>query len=143
MATKKPKMKKFYRFDPVKAEKGVKHHIVDEVGNDYGVWTTSLFDHHNKFLKVEHERYEREHGDDDRAKGSLAGVYAFVQICVHDFSGVVDENDKEIPFSKEAAFDILSDDDGSWLFEQLMKASQDVLNYRHSPDAKKGEISGN
>jgi hypothetical protein len=142
--TTKPVFKKHVRFDTAKAAKGVPHHIVDEVGNDYGIWTTSLFDIHNKFLKVENDRYMREHGDDKQAKGKNAGVYAFVQVCVHGWEGVLDADDKEIPFSKELAFDYLSDEDNAWFTGELIARSQDVTNYRAvTPAATQEADAGN
>jgi hypothetical protein len=142
--TKKPAFKKLVRFDANKAAKGVPHHIVDENGNDYGTWTTSLFDVHNKFLKVENERYEREHGDSENAKGKNAGVFAFVQVCLHDWSGVVDENDQAIPFSKELAFEYLTDEDNAWFVGELIGRSQDVRYYRAvTPAATKEADAGN
>ncbi len=141
--TTKPTFKKMNRFDADKAAKGVPHHIVDENTNDYGTWTTSLFDLHNKFLKVENDRYEREHGNDPQAKGKHAGVYAFVQVCVHGWEGVVDEDDKAIPFSKELAFDYLTDEDNAWFTGELIARSQDVRYYRAiAPAATKVEDAG-
>ncbi|UYY77493.1 hypothetical protein [Sphingomonas sp. R1] len=146
MTTKstKPVFKKFMRFDAAKAAVGVAHHIVDENGNDYGTWTTSLFDIHNKYLKVANERFEREHANDVQAKGKNAHLYGFVQMCVHNWTGVLDANDKEIPFSKELAFEYLNDDDNSWFANELVARSQDVTNYRAiTPAATKEEDAGN
>jgi hypothetical protein len=145
MTTKitKPKFKKFNRFDEARAAKGVPHSIVDPNGNDYGTWTTSLFDLYNKFLKVEMERFQREHADDEKNKGKHSDVYAFVQVCVHDWTDVVDEDDKSIPFSKELAFDYLVDDDNAWFRDELIARSQDVRNYKASPAATKEADAGN
>ncbi len=142
--TTKPVFKKHVRFDADKAAKGVAHHVVDENGNDYGTWTTSLFDVHNKFLKVENDRYEREHSNDPQAKGKHAGVYAFVQVCVHGWDGVVDADDKPIPFSKELAFEYLSDEDNAWFTNELIERSKDVRYYRAiTPAATKEADAGN
>lgn len=142
--TTKPVFKKFQRFDATKAAKGVAHHIVDEVGNDYGIWTTSLFDIHNKFLKVENDRYERENANDPQAKGKHAGVYAFVQVCVHGWEGVLDADDKPVPFSKELAFDYLSDEENAWFTGELIARSQDVTRYRAvTPAATQEADAGN
>lgn len=142
--TTKPVFKKLVRFDADKAAKGVPHHVVDENGNDYGTWTTSLFDVHNKFLKVENDRYEREHSNDAQAKGKNAGVYAFVQVCVHGWEGVVDADDKPIAFSKELAFEYLSDEDNAWFTNELIERSKDVRYYRAiTPAATKEADAGN
>jgi len=131
MTTKtKPTFKKFARFDADKAAKGVAHPIMDENGNDYGTWTTSLFDVHNKFLKVENDRFERENANDPQNKGKNAGVYAFVQVCVHGWEGVLDADDKAIPFSKELAFEYLTDEDNAWFTNELIERSKDVRYYR-------------
>jgi len=141
---KKPVFKKLVRFDADKAAKGVPHHIVDENGNDYGTWISSLYDVHNKYFKVEFARFEREHADDELAKGKFGGVYAFVQIFLQGWSGVLDANDNEIPFSKELAYDHLTDENNEWLVAELMDRSRDVRNYRAiSPAATKEADAGN
>ncbi|MBD8699276.1 hypothetical protein IFT54_05530 [Sphingomonas sp. CFBP 13714] len=144
MTTKaKPTFKKINRFDATKASKGVAHTFTDELNNVYPVWTTSLFDIHNKFLKVENDRYLREHAKDTQASGEQSGLYSFVQVCVQGWEGMLDENDKEIPFSKELAFDYLADEDNSWFTAKLIEVSQDVRNYKASPAATKEADAGN
>lgn len=145
MTTKaKPTFKKFARFDADKAAKGVPHTIVDENGNEYGTWTTSLFDVHNKFLKVENDRFERENANDPQNKGKNAGVYAFVQVCVHGWDDVLDADDKPIAFTKELAFDYLTDEDNSWFTNELIERSKDVRYYRAiTPAATKEADAGN
>lgn len=142
---KKPVFKKLIRFDADKAAKGVAHHIVDENDNDWGTWTSSLVDKHNKYLKVAYETYEREHGEDPQFKGVNSDVYAFVQVCLKGWSGVLDEDGNEIPFSKEMAFEILTDPDNAWLREELTeRRAANVRYYRAvTPVATKEEDAGN
>ena len=97
------KFKKFKRFDAHKAEAGVPHAIRDEVGNYYGTFITSLFDPHNKFIQRESKRYYEKFGTSPENQGDKASLFAFVQICVHGWEGVEEEDGKAVPFSKEAA----------------------------------------
>lgn len=142
--TTKPVFKKHVRFDAAKAKAGVPHHIVDENGNDYGIWTTSLVDPFNKLMEVERARYEREHANDPAAKGKNAALYTFVQMCVHGWEGVLDADDKEIPFTKELAFEYLTNEENGWFTSELVERSKDVRYYRAiTPAATKAEDAGN
>jgi hypothetical protein len=140
---RKPAFKKHVRFDPTKAKDGVPHHIVDENDNDYGTWTSRLFDVHNKVLKVENDRYERMHAKDPQATGKNSGVYAFVRVCLVGWDGVEDEDGNAIPFDPELAFDYLTDEDNAWFTGELIARSQDVRNYKASPAATKEADAGN
>lgn len=137
------KFKKFKRFDAHKAEAGVPHAIRDEVGNYYGTFITSLFDPHNKFIQRESKRYYEKFGTSPENQGDKASLFAFVQICVHGWEGVEEEDGKAVPFSKEAAFDYLSDDDMGWAVLKLMNETQDVTNYQGDPAATQDEVVGN
>jgi hypothetical protein len=137
------KFKKYVRFDADEAAKGVKHAIRDDAGNYYGTFTTSLFDPYSKFIQVETERFNRENADDLKAKGDKAHVYAFVEICVQDWADVLDEAGKAVAFSKEAAFEYLTDEDMAWAANKLISETQDVANYKADPQANKAAISGN
>lgn len=140
---RKPSFKKHVRFDPTKANDGVPHHIVDENGNDYGVWTTRLFDVHNKELKVLNDRYEREFSKDANAKGKNGGLYAFVRVCLVGYD-VEDEDGNKMPFDAETAFEHLCDEDNSWFTNELIERSKDVRYYRAlTPAATKEEDAGN
>lgn len=145
MTTKtKPKFKKHLRFDPVKAETGVPHHIIDENGNDYGTWIISLYDPYNKYVKTANERFEREFGNDPRFNGKNAGIFSVVNVLIQGWENVVDEDDKPIPFSRELAFDILSDPDNTWLADEIWRRSRDVTEYRAiTPAATQEEDAGN
>lgn len=137
------KFKIYHRFDKSKAEHGVAHRMVDEAGNYYGTFTTSLFDPFNKYIEVANARYLREHGSDDKASGELANIFAFVEICLHDWKDVLDPKGKQVPFSKEDAFELLSSEDHAWLALKLIAATRDVLNYQGDPVATQDEVLGN
>ncbi len=142
--TKKPVFKKIQRFDIDKAAKGVAHRIEDKNGNAYPVWTVRFFDQYNKFLKVENERFERENGKDPETTGKYSGVYAFVQVCVVDWTDMLDEDDNQIPFDKMLAYEYLCDDENAWFREQLIERSQDERYYKAvTPAATKVEDAGN
>lgn len=141
---KKLALKKFQRFDPTKAKDGVPHHILDENGNDYGIWTTRLYDLHNKALMVERERFEREFQNDPQAKGEMASVYAFIRLCLVGWEGVLDEEGNEAEFDVELAFDYLTDEDNAWFATELFARSQDTTLYAPvTPAATKDEDAGN
>ena len=129
------KFKKYQRFDKSKAEYGVEHRVYDEAGNYYGTYKTSLFDQFNKYIQVATERYQRESKDNEKAKGEFANVFAFIEICLHDWKDVLDEKDKQVAFSKEAAFEMLTDEDNAWLLNTLIAESRDVANYKADPVA--------
>lgn len=139
--------KKPDRFDAVRAEKGVEHTIIANNGHNYGTFKTSLFDQNTKLTRIALERFQREHGEDEHAKGKFAGVYAFVMVCLHDWSNVLDADDNAVPFSKEAAFDYLTDgiEDDAWLSEELIKRSSNDAFYQKvgDPRATKKAAAGN
>lgn len=139
--------KKPDRFDAVRAEKGVEHTIMASNGHNYGTFKTSLFDQNTKLTRLSLERFHREHGEDANAKGKYAGVYAFVVVCVHDWSDVLDADDKPVPFSKEAAFEYLTDgiEEDAWLSEELIRRSSNDALYQAvgDPRATKKAAAGN
>ena len=137
------KFRKYHRFDNSKAEYGVEHTVIDEAGNNYGTFKTSLFDIHSKYIQKATERFNRENADNPKMKGEFGNVFAFVEICLHDWKDVVDENGKQVKFSKEAAFELLADDDNSWFLNTLIGMSRDVTLYKADPVAKQDEVAGN
>lgn len=152
------KFKQYHRFDNAKAKYGVEHAIRDEADNYYGKFTTSLFDQHSQYTIVATERFNRLHSESMKAKGDYANTFAFVELCVHDWKDVLDENGKQVKFSKEAAFELLTakwdtgelDEDGkaveannNWLADRLIKLTSDVRNYQADPVATKAEAVKN
>lgn len=154
------KFKTYQRFNSTKAKYGVGHSIYDEAGNYYGNFTTSLFDIHSKFIQVETERFNRESKSNPKMNSDHANVFAFVEICVHGWDDVLDENGKQVKFTKEAAFELLTmkwtatelndkgepeevDYDNSWLIEAIIAKSRDVSLYQADPVAKQEEVAGN
>lgn len=150
------KFKKYQRFDARKAKYGVEHSIIDDAGNKRGTFKSMLFDPFNKYVELATERFNREMKDDPRAKGDFANIFAFVEICLLDWSDVKDENGKDVPFTKNAAFELLTekwteeDMDGEeiqhsndWLALRLLQLSQDVNNYQSDPVAKVEAEVGN
>lgn len=137
------KFRKYHRFDAAKAEYGVEHTITDEVGNVYGTFKTSLFDIHSKYIQTATERFNRENGDNPKFKGEHANTFAFIEICLHDWKDVLDENGKQVKFSKEEAFELLKDSENSFLLNTLIAMSRDVALYKVDPVAKQEEVAGN
>lgn len=137
------KFRKYQRFDKNKAEYGVKHAIRDENANYYGTFKTSLFDLHSRYIQLATERFNRENKDDPKYTGEHANLFAFIEICLHDWEDVVDEKGKSVPFSKEAAFELLSDPENEWLAVTLIAVTRDVTKYACDPVAKQEEVAGN
>lgn len=133
------------RFDAVRAEKGVNHTIYGANGHNYGTFKTSLVDENTKLYRLAAERFQREHGDDTEATSETAGVYLFVMMSLHDWSGIT-SGGKPVPFSKEAAYEYLKDGvlEDQWLFTELLARSRDVANYQKvgDPRATKDEAAG-
>lgn len=134
------------RFDAIRAEKGVNHTIIGPNGHNYGTFKTSLCDENTKMFKVAKDRFHREYGDHPEANGETAGVYLFVMMFLHDWSGIT-SGGEPVPFSKEAAYAYLSDGvlEDSWLFGELLSRSSNVNNYQKvgDPRATKKEAAGN
>lgn len=139
--------KKVDRFDAIRAEKGVDHPITANNGHYYGTFKTSLFDQNTKITRLALERFQREHANDPEAKGKHGGIYAFVMVCLHDWSGVEDADGNEVPFSKEAAFQYLTQDieEDAFLSEELIKRSSNDAYYQSvgDPRASKKAAAGN
>lgn len=141
---KKPVFKKIIRFDVDKATKGVAHRITDNNGNEYPTFTTRFLDPFNKYLKVENERFEREHANDPQAKGKFATIYAFVHVCVIGWDDMQDEDGNPIPYDPELAYDYLVDEDNAWFRERLLERASDEAFYRPlTPNATKEADAGN
>jgi len=137
------KFRKYHRFDAQKAEYGVEHRINDEAGNYYGTFKTSLFDPFNKYLKIAQERFERECSTDEKNKGEFANIFAFIELCLHDWSDVLDEEGNQVPFDKNTAFELFTDEDNAWLVNALIAETRDVTNYKADPVAQQGKALGN
>lgn len=137
------KFKKYHRFDQSKAEYGVEHPIRDAAGNYYGKFKTSLFDPYSKYVQVATERFQRDNKDNSILEGEHANLFAFVEICLHDWKDVLDDKGKQVPFTKEAAFELLNDEDNLWLRNTLIEMTTDIANYKHDPVVKQDEDLGN
>lgn len=135
------------RFDAIRAEKGVDHTIIGQNGFNYGTFKTSLFDDNTKIYRLALERYFREYGKNPEASSDTAGVYLFVMMFLHDWSGVLDADGNEVPFSKEAAYAYFSENalEDAWLYNELLTRSRDVDNYQAvgDPRASKKAAAGN
>lgn len=139
--------KKVDRFDAIRAEKGVPHNMTMNNGEYLGTITTSLFDQNTKITRLALERFQRDHANDPDAKGKHGGIYAFVMVCVHDWTGVEDADGNEVPFSKDAAFQYLTHniEEDAWLSEELIKRSSNDAYYQKvgDPRASKKAAAGN
>lgn len=131
------------RFDPVKAEYGIKLEIVDDFDNYYGTFKVSLLDKNSVFYRNEIKRFDRLYKDDKRAKGENFDIFFFVMTALHGWEGIVDEDGNEIPFSKDAAYDYFCSLEDVWVVDELSIQATRVANFKHDPVARKEEAAGN
>ena len=139
----KIKFKKYSRYDELCAQNGVDHTVVDELDQKRGTFKVSLFDTTSKQVQVNMERYQRENAD-AIARLTTAeerGTLLFVSCFLHGWSDVLDGDDKEVAFDKEAAFELLLED--QWLTEKLIAFSKNVMNFQGDPRAKKAAVAKN
>jgi len=137
------KFKKFARYDQACAEKGKPFTVRDELGQVRGTFTVSLFDMDSKFVRVAIEAWGRDNKEelDKITDNELRGTMLFVNCFLHGWEGVLDENDKPVPFTPANAVDLLRDDE--WLTAALMAFAKDVNNFQADPRAKKDDEAKN
>jgi hypothetical protein len=134
-----PMWKKHERFDMNKATKGVVVKPVDPRGNEYGSWTVGHYDIHCKFFKVAAEKFTRTYDGDERSKGEMGDLFAWVQIFLHDWAGQLDADGNEEPFDKDVAFEVLSEGEDNWLATYLLSFSRDPDNFQPTASVTKEE----
>ena len=73
------------------------------------------------------------------------GVFTFINTALHGWSGVLDENGKEVPFSREAAMDLFHDEeeDDDGFFKAVVNFASDKSNFKHDPRATKDDEAKN
>lgn len=143
----KIKFRKPSNYDVAVAKTGVPFNYKDAEGNSYGTFILSLFNLDSKFVRVGLERFGRENKDalDAISDAEERGIYTFVNTALHGWSGVLDENGKEVEFTRENAMSLLYDpeDDDDGFFKALAGFSQDKSNFKHDPRASKDEVAKN
>lgn len=145
--TTKIKFRKPSNYDVAVAKMGVPFTYTDNEGNKYGTFTVSLFNLDSKFVRVGMERFGRENKEalDKLEDAEKRGVFTFINTALHGWEGVQDENGKDVPFSRENAMALLFDpeDDDDGMFNELVKFSQNKVNFKHDPRSTKDDEAKN
>ena len=145
--TKKIKFRKPSNYDVAVAKTGVPFNYKDADGNSYGTFNISLFNLDSKFVKTNLERFGRENKDalDAITDVEERGAYTFVNTALHGWSGVTDEDGKEVPFTRENAMALLYDpeEDDEGFFKALAQFAADKSNFKHDPRASKEDDAKN
>lgn len=145
--TKPIKFRKPSNYDVAVAKTGVSFTFKDDEGNSYGTFIISLLNLDSKFVRVNIERFGRENKEalDAIADVEQRGVFTFINTSLHGWSGVTDEDGKEIPFTRENAmalmYDPEEDDDG--FAKALMDFASNKANFKHDPRASKEDDAKN
>lgn len=143
----KIKFRKPSNYDVAVAKTGVPFTYRDKEGNSFGTFHLSMFNTDSKQVRNSLERFGRENKDalDKIDDVEVRGIYTFVHVALHNWEGVKDENGKDIPFTREAAMDLLYDpeDDDDEFFNALVTFSQTKANFKHDPRATKDEEAKN
>lgn len=143
----KIKFRRPSNYDVAVAKTGVPFTYTDNDGNAIGTFTVSLFSLDSKFVRVSLERFGRENKEalDKLEDAEQRGVFSFINTALHGWTGVVDEDGKEVPFTRENAmallFDPEEDDDG--MFNAIVAFAKDKSNFKHDPRSTKDEDAKN
>lgn len=145
--TKPIKFRKPSNYDVAVAKTGVPFNMKDDEGNSYGTFILSMFNLDSKFVKNGLERFGRENKEalDAITSAEERGVYMFINTTLHGWSGVTDEDGKEVPFSRENAMALLYDpeEDDEGFFKALTEFASNKANFKHDPRASKEEDAKN
>lgn len=125
--------KTFKRYDAATAEEGVFFKIDDEVGNEYGEFKCRYLDPHSPKTDVLMKRIRQKYAADIRSKkmSDMDAVRAvFVEGVLMDWKGVLDVNDKPVPFTLANAIAFFNLEDNRWLLNELSVLAGDVKNFQ-------------
>jgi hypothetical protein len=148
------------RFDRKLASEGREFYIEDEYGNHYGTFRCGLVDETLPRYRVTLERIKREFSA--KMKNAPVGkradineqyvVELFVEVTLLDWDGILDENDKPVPFSKQNAMEFflqheIDEESGlkyypnNWIMSQLSEYARNVVYFQ--PDDQEGPAEKN
>ena len=123
------------RFDATEAKEGVWFEITDEFEQSWGSFKCSLFDKTSASYRVAHQRWVRQNKkelDTGKLTGDQLAFKVFIDTSLHDWKGVLDGDDNEIPFSKETAYELFADEDAFFLADLVSQKAADVRNFQGS-----------
>ncbi len=126
------------RFDEQEAKNGVWFDVYDQHDNFYGSYQCRLYDEHSAITKLMVERYNRTHRKETTGKGFTSeqrGVHFFVHTILMDWK-LKDDDGKDVPFTTETAFEVLSQEDAGFVVDFLFKCARDTSNFRKEDDAE-------
>lgn len=137
------------RFDRKLASEGREFYIEDEYGNHYGTFRCGLVDETLPRYRVALQRLQREYASKQKNApvgkrielDELIALELFVEITLLDWSGIEDEDEKPVPFSKKVALEYFSEHEideetglkyypKAWIVETLSKFARDVQNFQ-------------
>jgi len=137
----KIKFRKPNNYDMAVAQKGVPFTYRDADGHTYGTFKISMFNTDSKFVRVKLDQFSRDNKAalDAIKDDAERGVYIFINTCLHGWEGVEDQDGKAVPFTPENAADLLYDanEDDETMFNDLVRFSQNMANFKHDPRASK------
>ncbi|WP_343545379.1 hypothetical protein [Sphingomonas paucimobilis] len=145
--TKPIKFRRPSNYDIAVAKNGVPFVHKDDEGNSFGTFHISLFNLESKFVRVILERFNRENKDvlEGMTDTDMRTIYSFINTSLHGWSNVLDENGKEVPFSREAAFELLCGEDADDIDfpKTLLEFAATKANFKHDPRVTKEDDAKN
>lgn len=137
------KFKMPVRFDNDVAAEGKWFEVYDEHDNHYGDFKLALADPESRGYKLAQERIRTKFAREIRSNKFDLDAFKkemLLAVVLLDWRGLLGENDKPIPYSKDNARDYFDQPGVGFIIRYLMGEAEDVLNYQSS---NKDEVSGN
>lgn len=121
------------RYDENEAKEGVWFNVYDENDNHWGTYKMALFNITAPHVKTQINAWNRKHEKEIKTrkfKDNEGIIRAFVDIALLDWKDMETLNGgKPLPFSKQAAYDLLSDEGAAFLSEMLIDFAGNVRNF--------------
>ena len=135
------------RFDEAEAKKGVWFDVYDEFDQYYGSYLCRYFNRHSATCKMMQERYDRVHKKELTGKKitvAESDAHYLVHVVLMDWK-LKDDKGKDIPFSPEKAFEILSQDDAAYIVDFLFAQAKSAAHFRpvDDPEETQDEVAKN
>lgn len=121
------------RYDENEAKEGVWFSVYDENDNHWGTYKMALFNITAPHVKAQISAWNRKHKKEIETrqfKGNEGIIRAFVDIALLDWKDMDNLNGgKAFSFSKQTAYDLLSNEDAAFLSEMLIDFAGNVRNF--------------
>lgn len=131
------------RYDMGIAQQGVFFEVVDKEDNHYGEFKCRHIDQDSPAYKKKQEQISLELQRGNRnAKVSDEKLITeiFIKAVLVDWKGILDENDKPVPFNEKNARDYFDQPFTQFVRSELMAQAQESHHYKL---ANKGDVAGN